>query len=107
MKITKNILMTFVLLASIVMPAGSFAETLMGQVLNNSGIPVPGMEVRLFHPGPGLSKPVYTNGDGVFYFSFVPIVPGSYDLEFYWRGNIVFRRSVLVRGNTRLAPLNL
>jgi len=85
-------------------PVVTSAESLMGQVLDRRGIPVPGMEVVLYNPDAGLSRSRYTSRDGVFYFNFVPLVRGQYDIEFYWRGNLVYRDRIVIRGNLQLAP---
>ena len=85
----------------------SFAETLSGQVVDKQGIPVPGMEVKLFHPEQGTSRPRYTNQKGVFYFDYVPQVQGTYDIELYWRGELVFRKSIAVTGDVELDPIHL
>lgn len=94
-------------LFSLLTPTQSLSETLTGQVLDKRGIPVPGMEVRLYHPGPGLSRPRYTNQNGIYFFNFVPPVQGSYSIEYYWRGRLIYRGPVTVIGNTRLPPIRL
>ncbi len=101
-----HIILTLVLLF-FVLPTNSFAESLMGQVLDKRGVPITGMEVRLYHPKSGLSRPRYTNYEGVFFFDFVPAVRGNYDIEYYWKGQLIYRGSVFVQGNVRLQPIRL
>ncbi len=102
MKILSSLTLLLVLFVS-----NAHAESLMGQVLNRRGFPVGGMEVRLFHPGPGLSRSRYTDRNGFFYFDYVPPVGGSYDIEYYWKGQLIYRGPVTVRGNTQLPPIRL
>ena len=107
MKKVRKIIVSGVLLVAGLQPMISFAETLSGQVVDKQGIPVPGMEVKLFHPEQGASRPRYTNQKGVFNFDYVPPVQGSYDIELYWMGQLVFRKSIAVKGDVELDPIHL
>lgn len=107
MKILKRYLIIFVLLLSYLFPLTSFAESLMGQVVDRRGIPIPGMEVQLYHPDPGVSRPRYTDREGIFFFDYVPPVNGYYDIEYYWRGRLIYRGSIQVIGNVQLPPITL
>ena len=100
-------LIAILLFISFVIPSNSLAESLIGQVVDRRSIPITGMEVRLFHPGPGLSRPRYTDARGVFFFDFVPPVRGRYDIEYYWKGELIYRGSISIVGNTQLPTLAL
>ncbi|VAW44280.1 hypothetical protein MNBD_GAMMA04-79 [hydrothermal vent metagenome] len=107
MKTSKSCIVIFVLLLSYLFSMTSFAESLKGQVVDRHDVPVPGMEVRLYHPDPGVSRPRYTDRDGIFFFNYVPPVNGYYDIEYYWRGELIYRGSVQVIGNVQLPPIIL
>ena len=107
MKISRYLIIIFVLLLSFFLPMKSFAESLRGRVLNRGGVPVTGMEVRLFHPRSGVSRPRYTNRDGVFYFDYVPRVNGNYNIEYYWKGRLVYRGIIQVLGSVNLPDTRL
>ena len=85
---------------------GVIAESLSGQIVNANGIPIPGMEVILYNPRVGPSPSQFTDTRGKFFFNYVPF-PANYDLELYWRRELVFRRLIYIRGYTRLAPITL
>lgn len=99
----------FIVIYYIFSASFTYAETLTGTILDKRNYPVGGMEVRLFNPSPeiGVSRPIYTNSNGVFFFDDVPYVSGYYDLECYWKGKLVYRGSIKVRGNESLPPINL
>lgn len=84
------------------------AETLRGTVRDKgSGKPIPGLEVKLYHPAEGESRPTYTNQYGEFYFPFVPYQSDPYDLEFYWRERLIFREQIKIRGDQNVGPYDL
>ncbi len=106
--IIRIIFLTFILTTVSMIPSKAiYAETLMGKILDKRGTPVPGVKVILYHPIPGESSPQFTDYDGIFYFSFVSFQRGPYDLEFYWRGKLIFRSSITVRGHMQLEPIRL
>lgn len=103
-KTNKITLLAILVLGLFVLPETTVAESLMGQVLDSRGLPVPGMEVVLYHPQVGESRQRYTSKNGVFYFDYVPLVRGLYDIEFYWRGTLVYRDRIFIKGNLKLPP---
>lgn len=84
-----------------------FAESLMGQVQDRGGRPIPGVEVILYNPAVGPSSPRFTDYNGIFYFPYVPFQSSGYDLEFYWRRRLIFRRRISIQGHIRLPPIRL
>jgi len=102
----KKKLSTLIILLSLII-SNTYAESLSGQVLNDKGVFIPGMEIKLYHPAIGESKPRYTNKKGKFYFYNVPKLKGVYNVEYYWRGKLVHRASVSILGKTKLPPLHL
>ena len=102
----KTVLMSALLLMMFFLPGSLNAASLIGQVIDGRrDTPIPGMEVVLYHPQVGPSRPRYTGPDGVFFFSYVPRVRGDYDLEFYWRGRLIDRIRISIEGDVRMDPI--
>ncbi len=102
---SKYYIVICIFLLSYILVPKAFAETVMGQVLDKNGSPITGMEIKLFHPESGLSRPRYTDERGKFFFDFVRSVEGNYDIEYYWKGNLIYRGSIQVRGNVQLPSI--
>lgn len=87
-----------------------YAETLSGVVINRLNQPMPGLTVSLVHPNAGRSYPSTTDNIGRFFFSNVPLVPpatGPFYLEIYWGNQLLYRNTVVIRGNVTLPPIYL
>src|SRR5213595_993020 len=98
-------LITMILLGSVIsamlpVATSAEAETLSGTVVDGSSDPIPGLTVFLVHPVLGRSYPTATDLGGDFDFTNVPLVTDEYYMEIYWGRDLIFRRPVLVRGNT-------
>jgi hypothetical protein len=79
-----------------------------GMILDNrTGVGAPGLTASLIHPLLGRSAPTFTDAEGHFAWSAIPVRPEPYYLEIYWGSNLIYRQQILVPGPVRLPPLRL
>ena len=79
-----------------------------GHVLSrSSGGPVPGVSVVLVHQRLGRSAMSYTDADGRFGWSAIPLQSEPYFLEIYWGQQLIYRQPVAVRSPITLPPIRL
>src|SRR5687768_5792154 len=102
----------FVLLALLLLPLGSDAQTvavaqLSGTVLDESGGALPGVEVTVTHTDTAMTRFVITNESGGYVFTNLPV--GPYKLSAKLSGFSVFEQTgiVLAVGDTRSVNVNL
>ena len=108
LRLTRPMVVLFFLILLVSISRAAQAETLRGTVLDSrTGVPVPGVKVILYHPAVGASRPQYTDRYGRFYFPFVPYQSRPYDLEFYWREQLIFRDRIEIRGDMEPPPYRL
>jgi len=87
--------------------AAAQGGTVSGVVLNSRQAPIPGCTVYLVHTVVGRSSPYWTNPQGQFSFTSVPLRNDPYYLEIYWGKQLLYRKPVIIRGNVALAPIIL
>jgi carboxypeptidase family protein len=75
-----------------------------GQVISQSRGPVAGITVSLVHPTLGRSTPVFSQPNGYYFFSNVP-VGQTYYVEAYWGNTLLFRGTVSYGGGS--VPYNI
>ena len=75
-----------------------------GQVRSGVG-GVPGLTVFLLHPYMGRSAPAFTDFNGVFGWSSIPISPQPFFIEVYWNNNVVHRSQILITQPTQIPPI--
>jgi hypothetical protein len=81
------------LLAALIALAGIRAQTtppIYGQVISQSRGPVAGITVSLIHPTLGRSTPVFSQPNGYYFFSNVPMGQ-TYYIEAYWGNTLLYR----------------
>ena len=69
-----------------------------GRVTDASGRPVPGVKVSVANPASGRSQPAYTNAQGRYVLSGIPMCQQTYTLEVYWGSRPVYRRQIAPNG---------
>ena len=72
----------WIVLLLLVLPGAMLAATVRGKIQRNAGYPVSYMKVTL-KGQKGVSSPVYTGSDGIYYFRNIPA--GDYYLEIWNR----------------------
>ena len=88
--------------------AGMRAQTgppIYGQVISATRGPVAGVTVSLLHPSFGRSTPVFSQGNGAYFFSNVP--PGQYYIEAYWGNTLLYRGVVNYMGGSMAFNISL
>jgi len=83
------------------------AETLYGVILNQHNTPIPGLTVSMVHPSVGRSFPSITDPLGRYFFNNVPLINSPFYLEVYWRYQMLYRNTIMIRGNVQLPPIIL
>jgi|ERR1700730_71493 len=94
------VLMLFVLSQTALTQTG---PPIYGQVISATRGPLAGVTVSLLHPNFGRSTPVFSQGNGAYFFSNVP--PGQYYIEAYWGNTLLYRGVVNYMGGS--VPFNI
>jgi Carboxypeptidase regulatory-like domain len=83
----------------------AYADSLRGAVLNESGMGIPGLTVSLASPD-FRGSPSITDSSGYY---FIPNVPPrtDYYLEVYWGRELLYRKSIVIRGDSTGPPIKL
>jgi hypothetical protein len=78
-----------------------------GYVKDQQFQPLRGVTTYLVHPTKGRSQPVFTDANGYYAFSSVPLALDSYYIEVYWGRNLLYRVSVNVDGFVHMPDIIL
>lgn len=69
--------------------------------------PAPGLTVFLVHQAMGRSAPSFTDANGRFGWTAIPVSAQPYFLELYWGQRLIYRQPIQVRSPTMLPTIVL